>query len=185
MCIALLFGEQCRPSFPFPYLLHESWWLKRVFSLLTVKNTAIQLHHFTFVQFALVKIRKQSWTAIWCSKTNICTNNSECIFLSFCYFDTFDAWIQECLHWNASCLWQFGKRNMSVVSQQFLCSLTCFVFFKYWRMFTSLDYYCNRILWHIPSTLLLYEYCIAGLLALAVVNCKGYSCAGPRPCLSY
>lgn len=63
VCIALLFGEQCRPSFPFPYLFHESWRLKRVFSLLTGKNTAIQLHHFTFVQFALVKIRKQSWTA--------------------------------------------------------------------------------------------------------------------------
>lgn len=25
VCIVLLFSEQCTLSFPFPYLLHESW----------------------------------------------------------------------------------------------------------------------------------------------------------------
>ncbi len=108
-------------------------------SLVFWRSKTLQYSCITYIcTVCSVKNKKETvMDSIWCSKTNICTNNSECIFLSFCYFDTFDAWIQECLHWNASCLWQFGKRNMSVVSQQFLCSLTCFVFLKYWRMFTS------------------------------------------------
>jgi len=87
VCVALLFSEQCRPSFPFPYLLHESWWLKRVLVFWQAKkycNTAASLDICT--KLALVKIRIQLWTLYNVVSPIFAPLTVLCIFFEFFFF---------------------------------------------------------------------------------------------------
>lgn len=131
-------------------------------------NTAASLYICTKITLVKKKM-KTVVDCVRCCKTNICIINSVWVCI-----------LEFVLFWKNACTellpnvrnggsWEWENEN---VSQPFLVFLNfCYsAFVLYRRMFTSLDYcYCNHNLWHIPSTLL-YEYCVAGRLALAVVR---------------